>query len=169
MSSIVNAQALCSRKNLLEKILFKIAESKDELEQYFQLRRQIFVEEQKIFEETDVDEFDTNPAHEAIHIIAIKESDGEMVGGVRCYKKENNTWFGGRLSAAQDHRKGKVGAGLVKFAVKTIKTTDCKTFLAYVQPKNVRFFERLGWSKVGDLEIYQGQPHQLMEANLESD
>ncbi len=153
----------------MEKILFKIAESEDELEEYLHLRHQIFVEEQKIFNESDIDEYDTDPVHEIIHIIAIRESDSKMVGGVRCYKKENNTWFGGRLSAARDHRNGKVGAGLVKFAVETIKTTDCDTFLAYVQPKNVRFFQRLGWSKVGELEIYQGQPHQLMRANLESD
>ena len=153
----------------MEKILFKIAESEDELEEYFHLRHQIFVEEQKIFNESDIDEYDTDPVHEIIHIIAIRESDSKMVGGVRCYKKESNTWFGGRLSAARDHRNGKVGAGLVKFAVETIKTTDCDTFLAYVQPKNVRFFQRLGWSKVGELEIYQEQPHQLMRANLESD
>lgn len=153
----------------MEKILFKIAKSEDELKEYFHLRRQIFVEEQKIFTETDIDEYDTNPLHEVLHLIAIKESDGKMVGGVRCYKKEGRTWFGGRLSASKDYRNGSVGAGLVKFAVKTIKSTDCETFLAYVQPRNVRFFTRLGWSKIGELETYQDQPHQLMRAKLESD
>lgn len=157
------------RKDLLEKILYKIAESEDELEEYFDLRHEVFINEQEIFNETDIDEYDTDPVHEVIHIIGIKESDGTMVGGVRCYKKEGDTWFGGRLSAASGYRNGRVGADLVKFAVKTIKTTDCKTFLAYVQPKNVRFFIRLGWSKIGDLEVYQGSPHQLMQANLESD
>jgi len=152
----------------LEKILYKIAESEDELEEYFDLRHEVFINEQEIFNETDIDKYDTDPVHEVIHIIGIKESDGTMVGGVRCYKKEGDTWFGGRLSAASGYRNGRVGADLVKFAVKTIKTTDCKTFLAYVQPKNVRFFIRLGWSKIGDLEVYQGSPHQLMQANLES-
>ena len=156
------------RKNLLENILYKIAESEDELEEYFDLRHEVFINEQEIFNETDIDKYDTDPVHEVIHIIGIKESDGTMVGGVRCYKKEGDTWFGGRLSAASGYRNGRVGADLVKFAVKTIKTTDCKTFLAYVQPKNVRFFIRLGWSKIGDLEVYQGSPHQLMQANLES-
>ena len=151
------------------KILYKIAESEDELEEYFHLRHEIFVKEQQVFSETDIDDYDTNPVHEAIHLIAVNESDGKLVGGVRCYKKEGNTWFGGRLSAALDSRNGRVGAGLVKFAVETINSTDCKTFLAYVQPQNVRFFIRLGWSPVGDLEIYQGRPHQLMNANLESD
>lgn len=153
----------------MEKILFKIAESENELEEYFHLRHQIFVEEQNIFSESDVDKYDTDPVHEVIHIVALRESDNKMVGGVRCYKKEGKTWFGGRLSAAKDHRQGKVGAGLVKFAVETIKTTDCDTFLAYVQPKNVRFFQRLGWYKIGEVQTYQNQPHQLMQANLESD
>ena len=153
----------------MEKILCKIVESEDELAQYFQLRHEVFVKEQKVFSETDIDEYDTNPFHEAIHIIALRESDGKMVGGVRCYKKEGTTWYGGRLSAAPDHRNGRVGASLVKFAVETtFKLKDCETFLAYIQPQNVRFFMRLGWSKIGDLEVYQGSPHQLMKANLES-
>jgi len=152
----------------LEKILFKIAESEDELEEYFRLRHNVFVKEQQVFSETDIDEYDTNPVHEVLHIIAIKESDAKMVGGVRCYKKEGDTWFGGRLSAAVGYRNGRVGAGLVKFAVETIKSTDCNTFLAYVQPQNVRFFIRLGWSPIGELEMYQGSLHQLMKAKLES-
>lgn len=151
------------------KIIFKIAENEDELEEYFHLRHEVFVKEQQVFSETDIDEYDTNPVHEVIHLIAVNESDRKMVGGVRCYKKEGNTWFGGRLSAAPDSRNGRVGAGLVEFAVQTIRSTDCKTFLAYVQPQNVRFFIRLGWSKVGKLEIYQGLPHQLMKANLDSE
>lgn len=157
------------RKYLLGKILFKIAENEDELEEYFHLRHEIFVKEQQVFSETDIDEYDTNPVHEVLHLIAINESDGKMVGAVRCYKKEGGTWFGGRLSAAPGYRNGRVGAGLVKFAVETMRSTDCKTFLAYVQPQNVRFFIRLAWSPVGDLEIYQGRPHQLMNANLGSD
>ena len=153
----------------MDKILFKIAESEDELEEYFRLRHNVFVKEQQVFSETDIDEYDTNPVHEVLHIIAIKESDTKMVGGVRCYKKEADIWFGGRLSAAVGYRNGRVGAGLVKFAVETIKSTDCNTFLAYVQPQNVRFFIRLGWSPIGELEMYQGSLHQLMKAKLESE
>jgi hypothetical protein len=59
--------------------------------------------------------------------------------------------------------------GLVKFAVQTMKSGgECKRFLAYVQPQNVRFFQRLGWTPIGDPEEYHGIPHQLMEADLAS-
>lgn len=152
----------------MEKFIFKIAENEIELEYYFRIRREVFIDEQKVFDETDVDIYDTDPFHKAIHIVALKESDETMVGAVRCYRKEGDTWFGGRLSALQGYRNGRVGAGLVKFAVKTMKSQDCKNFHAYVQPQNVRFFKRLGWEPVGESVTYQGLPHQLMKADLDS-
>ncbi|GIW46454.1 MAG: putative N-acetyltransferase YjcF [Deltaproteobacteria bacterium] len=146
-------------------IVFKIAETEKELEEYFRLRYEVFVREQGIFKETDVDEYDKD----ALHIVAVEESTGNVVGGVRCYRKDNNTWFGGRLSAAPGYRNGRVGSNLVKLAVQVVKSRGCKEFLAYIQPQNVRFFERLGWRAVGEPVLYHGRPHQLMRANLDSD
>ena len=153
----------------MEKFIFRIARDEKELEEYFRIRHEVFVLEQKVFEGTDVDSYDTDPYHKAVHIVAFNESDGSLVGAVRCYRKEGDTWYGGRLSAAKGYRNGRVGAGLVRFAVKTMKETDCKTFLAYVQPQNVRFFERLGWEAVGEPETYEGLLHQLMKADLDSE
>ena len=124
----------------------------------------VFVEEQKIFQASDVDEYDK----EAVHIVALKKSDGSMIGAVRCYRKEDDTWFGGRLTAANGYRNGCVGSGLVRFAVKTVKSKGCKKFLAYVQPQNVNFFMRLDWKPVGETAVYEGIAHQLMEADLDS-
>lgn len=152
----------------LEKFIFRIAKNEKELEDYFCLRHEAFVKEQKIFSRTDIDKYDTDPLHKAVHIVALKKSDGETVGAVRCYRIEGDTWFGGRLIAARGYRNGRVGTGLVKFAVKTMKSGECKRFLAYVQPQNVRFFIRLGWTPIGEPQIYHGLPHQLMEADLDS-
>jgi putative N-acetyltransferase (TIGR04045 family) len=148
----------------MSEFVFKIAETEEELEEYFRLRHEVFVREQRIFPETDVDEYDKD----AIHIIAIEGASGKVVGGVRCYRKDGDTWFGSRLSADPGYRNGRVGSNLVRFAVKTVKSRGCKTFLAYIQPQNVKFFERLGWKAIGDQVIYHGLPHQLMEADLES-
>lgn len=144
--------------------VFKIAESEEELEQYFRLRHAVFVEEQKIFSGTDVDERDPG----AVHIIALKGREGVMVGGVRCYTTGGGTWYGGRLTAANGYRNGRVGSGLVRFAVETVKARGCRRFLAYVQPQNVNFFKRLDWKPVGEPVVYEGITHQLMEADLES-
>ncbi len=146
----------------MAKFEFKIITSEKALETYYKLREDIFVREQKIFSRTDIDEYD----RAAIHIAAIEKSGAKMVGGVRCYNLEGNTWVGGRLSAAPGYRNGVVGHHLVKFAVETVKTRGCERFIAYVQPQNVRFFERLNWKCSGEPLIYQGSPHQLMEAEL---
>jgi len=153
----------------LEKFVFRVAGEEKELEDYFRLRREVFVEEQRIFGESDVDEYDTDPFHKVIHIVSVKLPEVEVVGAVRCYRIEGDTWVGGRLSAAPGYRNGRVGMGLVKFAVQTMKSGgECKRFLAYVQPQNVRFFQRLGWTPIGEPEEYHGIPHQLMEADLAS-
>ena len=38
--------------------------------------------------------------------------------------------------------------------------------VAHVQPSNVTFFTRLGWSSEGELETYVGLPHQQMRISL---
>lgn len=149
---------------MAKEFTFKIAETDRELEEYFRLRKEVFVNEQKVFPETDIDNYDG----EAVHIVAIEESTGNIVGVVRCYRKEGDTWIGGRLGSAPGYRNGRVAPNLVRLAVKTVKSRGCKLFLAYVQPQNVRFFERLGWKAQGDQIMYHNLPHQLMEADLES-
>ena len=144
---------------------FKIITKEEDLTEYYKIRNNIFVKEQKIFTETDIDEYD----EEAIHIAAVEKKTGKMVGGVRCYNPEGDTWIGGRLSAAPGYRNGRVGHNLVRFAVQTVKTRGCTKFLAYVQPQNVKFFERLDWKPVGQLIMHHRKLHQLMEADLGSD
>lgn len=148
----------------MSKYIIKIAETDVELKAYFGIRNEVFVKEQKIFPETDIDMHD----RDAIHIIAVEASSGKVVGVVRCYCEDGKTWFGGRLGALPEYRNGRVGSRLVRFAVSTAKSKGCKTFLAYIQPENVRFFQRLDWENIGDPIIYEGIPHQLMEANLDS-
>ncbi|MCI0454760.1 MAG: GNAT family N-acetyltransferase [Candidatus Dadabacteria bacterium] len=149
---------------MVAEFVFKIAETDEELAGYFGLRHEVFVKEQRIFAENDTDEYDKD----ALHLVAVEKSTGKVVGGVRCYKKEGDTWFGGRLNAGPGFRNGIVGTNLVKLAVKTVKSKGCTKFLAYIQPQNVRFFERLNWVPVGKPIMYQGFLHQLMEADLDS-
>jgi putative N-acetyltransferase (TIGR04045 family) len=143
-------------------IWFKVAESEWELEAYFNLRRCVFVEEQKAFASSDVDEYDDG----ALHLVAVEEDSGKVVGGVRCYRKEGDLWFGGRLCVEQQYRASHVGSNLVRLAVASVKAAGCKQFLAYIQTQNVRFFEKRGWHSLGAPIMYHGFLHQLMEADL---
>lgn len=146
------------------RVICKIAETEAELAGHFAVRRAIFVEEQGLFTESDVDDFD----RQAVPLVAINRETGVVVGAVRCYETEAGVWYGGRLAVLKEarHNTEAVGPRLCKLAEKVVVERGCHRFLAYIQLQNVRFFERLGWRQVGDPVLHFGEPHQLMQASL---
>ena len=140
---------------------FKLAASSQEIDDYFALRRTIFVEEQQIFEGDDRDDLD----FVAYPIVAIAPNQ-QVIGVVRIYEVEPGIWYGGRLGTHADYRKGwQIGKGLINKAVTTANTWGCQQFLATVQVQNVRFFRRFHWQSLEELSICD-RPHHVMEADL---
>jgi len=141
---------------------FKLATSVDEIKAYFALRQRIFCEEQHLFEDTDVDNIDAI----AYPIIALENHTHQVVGIVRIYEPEPGLWYGGRLGTHPDYRKGwQIGKGLIEKAVTTANTWGCRQFLATVQLQNVRFFQRLHWASLEEMNLCD-RLHHLMEADL---
>lgn len=145
---------------------FQLALSSEDIEQYFELRSQIFCEEQKLFETTDRDAIDQRSypivatAHQA-------NEPNQIVGVVRIYEQSSRLWYGGRLGVHPDFRRvGRIGKGLIQKAVTTANTWGCDRFLATVQLQNVRFFTRLHWESLEATEILE-RPHHLMQADLD--
>jgi putative N-acetyltransferase (TIGR04045 family) len=132
---------------------------------YWELRSAIFCEEQHLFEATDRDELDDG----AYPITAIHHGSshcGQVVGVVRIVEQQPRIWYGGRLGVhAEFRRHNQIGKGLIWKAVTTAHGWGCDRFLATVQIQNVRFFQRLHWSSIDELEI-KGIRHHLMEADL---
>jgi putative N-acetyltransferase (TIGR04045 family) len=144
---------------------FKLALTAPELSAYFRLRQQIFCEEQGLFAHHDRDDVDNR----AYAIVALAHTPGQVdqvVGVVRIYEEEPRLWYGGRLGVHPDFRRvGRIGKGLIQKAVTTANTWGCDRFLATVQLQNVRFFQRLHWQSLEEMEICD-LPHHLMEAEL---
>jgi putative N-acetyltransferase (TIGR04045 family) len=132
---------------------------------YWALRSSIFCEEQDLFDATDRDELDDG----AYPITAIHHGAshcGQVVGVVRIVEPQPRVWYGGRLGVHRDFRRhNQIGKGLIWKAVTTAHGWGCDRFLATVQIQNVRFFQRLHWASIDELEI-KGIRHHLMEADL---
>ena len=129
----------------------------------YAIRHEVFVKEQKLFEETDIDDND------AVGTLLVAQKRAAIIGTVRVYPAgdtEKGHWIGGRLAVRQGHRVSMAGALLVKEAMKRVKKKGCTRFTAHIQESNVSFFKKLGWKPVGPLENYVNRPHQLMEADL---
>jgi putative N-acetyltransferase (TIGR04045 family) len=141
---------------------FKLALDRTDIESYFQLRQQIFCNEQALFAGSDVDELDDM----AYPIVATLAHSRDVVGVVRIYEPEPGLWYGGRLGTHPDYRRGwQIGKGLIDKAVTTANTWGCRQFLATVQLQNVRFFQRLHWQSLQEMTLCD-RPHHLMSADL---
>ena len=138
-----------------------------ELEQYWQLRREIFCDELKIFAAaiTERDPHDLR----ALPIVAVSHSAGNpeaVVGIVRVYASDGGAWYGGRLGVARDYRvRPQVGAGLIARAVRTAAAHGCQKFFAHVLAGNAAYFERQHFVALSELELW-GRRHVLMQADL---
>jgi putative N-acetyltransferase (TIGR04045 family) len=129
---------------------------------HHRIRHDVFVVEQRVFGESDVDAHD--PSSSTIKGLAFA---GDRAGGaVRLYPLEPGLWQGDRLAVLPPFRAWNLGSPLVRFAVETAAALGGDEMLAHVQAPNVRFFERLGWRRRGEPEIYVGLPHQLMAIDL---
>ncbi|MEO1592749.1 MAG: MSMEG_0567/Sll0786 family nitrogen starvation N-acetyltransferase [Cyanobacteria bacterium J06632_22] len=142
---------------------FELALSPKEQADYYRLRKEIFCDEQGLFEQHDRDKLDET----AYPIVAIAHQPDQVVGVVRIYEDAPRLWYGGRLGVHADFRRvGRIGKGLIQKAVTTANTWGCDRFLATVQLQNVRFFTRLHWQSLEEIDIL-GHPHHLMEADLD--
>ncbi|HEX5534046.1 MAG TPA: MSMEG_0567/Sll0786 family nitrogen starvation N-acetyltransferase [Actinomycetales bacterium] len=140
------------------------ARTADQLAMHHWIRHAVFVEEQAIFAESDVDEHDASD--DVVRVLAFQGD--RAVGSVRLYPlpQETGLWKGDRLAVLADCRTCGAGGPLVRFAVAHAGAHGGRRMIAHVQTANVRFFERLGWSAYRDVEMYLGLAHQPMEIGL---
>lgn len=131
----------------------------------YQLRRNVFCEEQGIFDGDDRDATD-NRAQLLVALACIAGMPDQVVGTVRIHEDEPGLWFGSRLAVHRDFRiQGKLGTTLIKLAVASANAIGCHTFRAHVQSQNVALFRRLYWRVLAE-ETILGRAHHLMQADL---
>jgi putative N-acetyltransferase (TIGR04045 family) len=133
-----------------------------ELAAHHEIRRAVFVTEQGLFPGDDRDEHDEAPA--TVHVLGLVH--GQPAGTVRLYPLAGSLWKGDRLAVLPEHRRSHIGGLLVRLAVALAAERGGSRMDALVQAPNVRFFEYLGWSPVGEPADHLGVLHQRMSIPL---
>jgi putative N-acetyltransferase (TIGR04045 family) len=136
----------------------------DELAAHHAIRRRVFVDEQRVFANSDRDANDEHP----LTVHAIGFVDAVIGGTVRFFPLDETVrlWQGDRLAVLPEHRAHGLGAPLVRYAVRSAGERGGEIMVAHIQLSNVTFFERLGWRRDGDVEDYAGLPHLPMAIDL---
>ena len=84
--------------------VFKIGNTSDDLDGFFELRRQIFCEEQGLFQNDDRDLIDSNMLPIVCRTILAGMEDA-VAGVVRIDEREPRVWYGSRLGVAKEFRR----------------------------------------------------------------
>ncbi|MFY0594977.1 MAG: GNAT family N-acetyltransferase [Cognatishimia sp.] len=132
----------------------------DDIAACVDLRRAVFIDEQGIAEEDEIDDLDDV----ATHILATVE--GNPVGTARLLIS-GTTGKIGRICVLQSQRGTGLGAALVRFSAEQLKDRgDLARIALGAQEYAIGFYEKLGFQVCGPIYDDAGIPHREMEILL---
>lgn len=140
-------------------IQIKKVEVKKEYETCLMIRKAVFITEQNVPKEREIDCFESS----SIHFLAYYNE--KPVGTGRFRIKENCIKFE-RIAILKAFR----GKGIGKKLLQTMQEITKKKYPSYqvmadVQVKAIPFYQNLGWRIVGNFFFDTGIEHQTMELN----
>jgi len=138
----------------------KRAESAREVEGAYALRLQVFVEEQGIPREMELDALDAA----AFHAVAIQ--DGEVVGTGRLVMETPTHGVIGRMAVARLSRRRGIGASILAFLEEEARSRGAQRITLHAQGYVKEFYARHGYREEGEPFLEVGIQHVQMFKDL---
>ncbi|MEN6585425.1 MAG: GNAT family N-acetyltransferase [Sulfuricella sp.] len=124
------------------------------------LRYEVFVVEQKVPEELEIDALD-----DTAHHLLVQDGDQNCVGVMRIVIKGNVGKIG-RVAVAREYRRQGVGAEMMEKALAYCRSLKLASVSLDSQSYITAFYERLGFIREGDEFMDAGIPHVHMSLAL---
>jgi predicted GNAT family N-acyltransferase len=125
----------------------------------FEVRYEVFVDEQGVPRELEVDELDAC----ALHLVAIR--DGQAVGTLRMLDHGGAAKIG-RVAVRAAARRAGIGARLMDRAAAIAVERGFAEIVLHAQVAVTGFYRRLGYIEEGDLFDEAGIPHIAMRKKI---
>ena len=130
-----------------------LATTKQELQHIREIRKKVFIMEQNVPKDVEIDQYEDT----SNHIIAL--IDDRFIGTARWRKTENGIKLE-RFAVLKEKRGLGIGKELVRFILKQIKKES--VIYLHAQDHVISFYKKLGFYSVGD-HFYEGEiSHQKM-------
>jgi predicted GNAT family N-acyltransferase len=135
-------------------------ESPSDMERAWAIRRTVFIEEQRVPEEI---EMDTDDAH-AFHALALL--DGQAVGCGRMVAHGDKEVKIGRMAVLRDLRGRGIGRDILRFLMEQARARGERKAILHAQLTAEGFYLKEGFKPVGDIFDEAGIEHRQMERAL---
>jgi predicted GNAT family N-acyltransferase len=129
--------------------------SAKELKTVYGIRTRVFVKEQGVPEEIELDRDDKR----AVHFLA--SIAGKAVATARVVMRHGNAKIG-RMAVLKSHRGKGIGTKLLKRAIVVAKKQNARTIYLHAQVPVIGFYEAMAFRCVGPIFKEAGIPHRKM-------
>lgn len=133
----------------------QIVRNASEQEQAFQIRKKVFIEEQHVPEEEEMDEYDK----QAIHFLGTTNDKPIATSRLRFVEKYGKLE---RICILLDYRGQSFGKQIIQFMEKTISENGYTMSKLNAQTHAEEFYKRLGYETISDTFLDAGIPHVTM-------
>ncbi len=135
-------------------------ETRADIQRAYAIRRRVFIEEQRVPEEIEMDADDSH----AFHALAIL--DGDPVGCGRMVEQGASEVKIGRMAVIRDFRKTGVGANILRFLIDRARQRGFHRVVLHAQLSAEGFYLKEGFIAVGGVFDEAGIAHRRMERDL---
>lgn len=125
----------------------------DDIKDAYKIRRKVFIEEQDVPEELEIDEIDKFADHVIIY------HDNEAIGTARIFLNSDCKYYFGRVAVLKEYRGNKIGELLVKELLKKGYDKGAEEIYIHAQKHVEKFYRRLGFQSFGEDFIEAGIEH----------
>jgi len=125
------------------------------------IRMKVFVEEQLVPPEEEIDDLDA----EALHVLAL--SDDHPVGTGRLLVHDDSTAKVGRMAVLPEFRGQGVGSAILEALLVMARQRGFQTVRLAAQMHAIPFYERFGFTAQGEVFLDAGIEHRTMERSLD--
>ena len=139
---------------------FKLVENQAELEGALAVRNRVFVQEQQIPAEEEIDAADGS----AVHAIAM--ADGIVIGAGRLVLQGDGSGKIGRMAVDREHRRKGIGGRILELLECEGRVRGCAVATLHAQEYIKDFYCRRGYSEFGEPFLEVDIPHVAMRKTL---
>ncbi|MBF7017456.1 GNAT family N-acetyltransferase [Staphylococcus durrellii] len=140
--------------------MFKIVENDKELEQAFEIRKEIFVKEQGVPTENEIDSYEQI----ATHVIGYNDNNTPIA--TARFRPYDNGVKVERVAVLSNQRKSGIGKSLMLFIEQAAQSLGYNILILNAQIHAQPFYDRLGYEPEGDIFMEENIKHIKMTKSL---